>query len=60
MEDEEYQITQEMLQQEFNYYRSEQILMAMLKSGLINRDEYEKINQLNQESFCPFLGELMP
>ncbi len=59
MDDEEYRPDQETLQREYNYYRSEQILMAMLKSGLINHDEFERITKLNQRSFSPFLGDLM-
>ena len=53
-------ITQEQLQREVDYYRAQQILGILLQNGLISKSEYNKITQLNRESFSPLLAKIMP
>lgn len=52
-------ITNENLQEEYNYILAEQILKKMLVSGLITNDEYNKISALNKQSFSSVLAEIM-
>lgn len=53
-------ISNEQLQREFDYFRAEKILKAMLEKGLINECEFNKITKLNRKTFSPFLAEIMP
>lgn len=53
-------ISDEQLQREFDYFRAEKILKAMLEKGLINEHEFNKITKLNRKTFSPFLAEIMP
>lgn len=53
-------ITNEDLQMEFDYFRAEKLLKAMLEKGIINAVEFNKITNLNRQAFSPFLAEIMP
>ena len=57
---EDFAVTQEQLQQEVDYYRAQQILGLLLQNGLISKSEYNKIIQLNRDSFSPLLAKIMP
>ena len=49
----------EKIDNEINYYISNEILIEMYLLGLISLEEYEKITCYNIEEFTPFLGKLM-
>ena len=53
-------ISPEQLQGEFNYSQADKILKKMLEKGLINEVEFNKITELNRETFSPILVEIMP
>ena len=53
-------MSSEQLQREYDYFRSEKILKAMLENGLISQGESAKITKLNRQTFSPFLAEIMP
>lgn len=53
-------ITEEQLKGEFNYSQAEKILKKMLEKGLINEVEFNKIDELNRETFSPILNKIMP
>jgi hypothetical protein len=53
-------VTEEKLQNEYDYYRSLKLLQKMLNAGLITQEEFEKIDRRNRQSFSPFGVELMP
>mgnify|MGYP000906009957 CR=1 FL=1 len=53
-------VSTEMLQREFDYYRSLKLLRKMLHAGLISQEEFERIDRQNRLSFSPFGVELMP
>lgn len=48
------------MQNEFDYYRSQKLLELLLECGLISLLEFNKITELNRQSFSPFLAEIMP
>lgn len=52
-------MTEEQMQQDFNYKMAQKFTQALLDKGMINEDEFNKITALNQESFSPYLVELM-
>lgn len=52
-------VTTQDLQREFDYYRSVILLQKMLQTGLISKDECDKIDRLNRQSFSPFGVELL-
>ena len=52
-------ISQEQLQQEYDYFLAQQILESLLKNDLITKDEFNKITILNRSSFSPALAQLM-
>ena len=53
-------ISDDQLQGEFNYSQAEKILKEMLKKGLIDEVEFNKITELNRETFSPILAKIMP
>lgn len=53
-------ITDEQLKGEFNYSQADKILKKMLEKGLINEVEFNKIDELNRETFSPILNKIMP
>ena len=52
-------ITQEQLQQEFNFLRAEQITRTMLNRGLITADEYRRIMVENTVTFPTFISQIL-
>lgn len=53
------QITQEQLQQEFNYLRAENITKTLLNRGLITPDEYQLIMAENMTTFPTFISSIL-
>lgn len=52
--------TEEEMQREYDYLLAQQMLEKLLDSGLISREEFNKITQKNRQTFSPKLAELMP
>ena len=57
---EKHQYTEEELQHEYDYIRTEQMTKKLLDKGLITVDEFNKIMKLNQQTFSRNLVEIMP
>lgn len=53
-------ISDDQLQGEFNYSQADKILKKMLEKGLINEVEFNKIDELNRETFSPILNKIIP
>lgn len=53
-------ITEEQLKGEFNYSQADKILKNMLEKGLINEVGFNKIDELNRETFSPISNKIMP
>ena len=53
-------VSQEQLQCEMDYIRSQRLLESILKEGLISLSEFNKITMLNRQSFSPALASIMP
>lgn len=51
--------TQEELQREYDYILAQKILKSTLEKGLISVDEFNKITELNRQTFSPYLAEIM-
>ena len=45
---------------EINYHKAQKITESLYKSGLISFDEYDKLTQLNRQSFSPLFVDLLP
>ena len=54
-----YEITQEELQREYDFYMAQKTLETMFMFGMISVDEYHKISAVNRKTFSPFLAEIM-
>ena len=52
-------ISQEQLQQEFNFLRAEHLTKTMLNRGLITPDEYRLIMAENKVSFPTFISQIL-
>ena len=50
----------EELQREYGYYTAQKLLRKMLDKGLISVSEFDKISELNCNSFSPLLARIMP
>lgn len=57
---EKHQYTEEELQHEYDYIRTEQMTKKLLDKGVITVDEFNKIMKLNQQIFSPNLVDIMP
>lgn len=55
-----YEFTKEQEQSESDYYRAQNIIKTMLDNGFISLLEFNKITELNRQTFSPFLAEIMP
>ena len=53
-------MTNEQLQNEYNYIRAEQITRKVLEKGLISAGEYDRIMAENRRVFSPYLADLYP
>ena len=45
---------------EVNYHKAQKITESLYKSGLISFGEYDKLTQLNRQSFSPLFVDLLP
>lgn len=54
-----YEITQEELQREYDFYMAQKMLETMFMFGMISVDEFHKISAVNRKTFSPFLSEIM-
>ena len=45
---------------EVNYHKAQKITESLYKSGLISFEEYDKLTQLNRQSFSPLFVDLLP
>jgi hypothetical protein len=52
-------ISEEQMQNEFDYMMAQQMLKNMLENGLISLAEFDKISALNLEIFSPELASIM-
>ena len=48
------------LQQDYNYFMAQKTADFMLSDGLISLVEFNKLTQINRDTFSPFLVEIMP
>ena len=49
----------EELQGEYDFYVAQKLLRSLLDHGLISVAEFDKITELNRQSFSPPLAEIM-
>ena len=52
--------TPQQFQQDVDYYRAQQISKAMLDAGLISLSQFDKLSNINRETFSPFLADIFP
>ncbi|WP_281528145.1 SHOCT domain-containing protein [Ruminococcus champanellensis] len=45
---------------ELNYYRAQKITEMLYEQGMISFVEYDKLTELNRESFSPLFADLLP
>ena len=53
-------MTNEQLQNEYNYIRAEQMTRKLLEKGVISAGEYDRIMAENRRVFSPYLADLYP
>ena len=53
-------VDQEEIIRDVNYYQAQKAAQSMLDRGLISLDEFNKLTQINRDTFSPFLVEIMP
>ena len=52
--------TDEELQKEFDYDMAQKLLKNLRETGLITKEELDKITAKNRQSFSPYLARIMP
>lgn len=52
--------SQDEIIRDVNYYQAQKVAQSMLDCGLISLDEFNKLTQINRDTFSPFLVEIMP
>ncbi len=53
-------IAQEEIERDINFYKAQKVTDRMLELGLISLSEFNKLTQINRDTFSPFLVEIMP
>ena len=51
---------QEEIDRDIQYHQAQKVTEEMLKRGLITLDEFNKLTQINRDTFSPYLVEIMP
>ena len=52
--------TSEEVQRDYDYFMAQKAAEQLLKDKLISLSEFDKLTQINRETFYPYLVELMP
>lgn len=53
-------VQQSDIEQDFNFFQAQKVAKNMLECGLISLSEFNKLSQINRETFSPFWVEIMP
>ena len=48
------------LQQDYDYFMVQETANMLLSTGLISLVEFNKLTQINRDTFSPILAEIMP
>lgn len=48
------------LQQDYDYFMAQKTASMLLSAGLISLVEFNKLTQINRDTFSPMLAEIMP
>lgn len=48
------------LQQDFDYFMAQEAADRLLSAGLISLAEFNKLTQINRDTFSPMFAEIMP
>lgn len=48
------------IQQDYDYFMAQEVSEALLSAGLISLVEFNKLTQLNRDTFSPLFAEIMP
>ena len=51
---------QQKILDEINYFRAQKITDQLYAAGLISFDEYDKLTELNRQTFSPLYVDLLP
>ncbi|WP_306373308.1 SHOCT domain-containing protein [Pseudoruminococcus massiliensis] len=47
-------------QQDYDYFMAQEAASMLLSAGLISLVEFNKLTQINRNTFSPMLAEIMP
>lgn len=53
-------IQQSDIEQDYNYFQAQKVVEHMLTLGLISLSEFNKLTQMNRDTFSPLWVEIMP
>ena len=53
-------LTPEEVQRDYDYFMAQKAAEQLLKDKRISLSEFDKLTQINRETFYPYLVELMP
>lgn len=53
-------LRQGQIQQDYDYFIAQKIANTMLSAELISLVEFNKLTQINRDTFSPMLAEIMP
>jgi uncharacterized metal-binding protein len=53
-------LTEEQVQNEYDFYIAEFMVVMLHKAGKLTAEEAHKISVLNRQKFSPYLSEIMP
>ena len=48
------------IQQDYDYFMAQEACKALLSAGLISLVEFNKLAQINRDTFSPMFAEIMP
>ena len=48
------------IQQDYDYFMAQEACKALLSAGLISLVEFNKLTEINRDTFSPMFAEIMP
>lgn len=53
-------LTDTEIQQDYDYFMAQEVANMLLSAGIISLVEFNKLTQINRDTFSPMFAEIMP
>ncbi len=53
-------LDEKQIQQDYDYFKAQEVAEMLYNTGLISLVEFNKLTQINRDTFSPILAKIMP